>query len=715
MEKKNISSTPITPESPPTQLKTDLSVSLDAAVRPEIQIVAQKPKSEITMNCSGDKIVKKNDGKQAQKEVCASNLYNYFGVKTPEMKLIGYDFDPRGAESKFIEGLKEIPADDMGVYKKISEDFALDALLGNNNILDSCKIDSGNNVIRVNLKNILGVENGLELGHFGAVVEEISSFLNPNKNPQNARVYSVLTRENFIDSVDKLAAWGFLELRDSFKVLYDGAEFLNKKKCSFNIAQRLNFLKTVSEIAKKTEQEALSIFEYADKVKNDAIAKTVNRANSYTAILDLERAISNIENNDTKTMLLELLQNRKSFLNKNDNTKISMYEIGDLLKDFTFKKYKANQQESSLIKEKYGEYNGGRYLYSLGNITGYSEIFSMQEIANKNNGKYLDFWKNNPEKMALYINSKTTTHGQLVKFDDAAWDVVIGYYKSFFDRNFGENEINAIVKYGGLGSSDSINGLLRIEHKIIETLAQLKSKTEFGLKDIKLLNQNIAYIEKLAKEKFFIGTDWSAKDINQKLILQKLSNIQESLENVSELDSELQQKLKLDLTEFKDFLLDLGVKNKVVSLIDSLKKIAVVSTNKEQNLRLNRNDVNDIFSAMIYNDKNLSELMSQSREDTALRTEILKYFNETNPSLFQSGFLSNSIYPYSTLRGNVNWNLKMDENVKYSYISDFDHIFGHANERTEAEILVSPGHKIRILGAKFEDSKWYMEGIILPE
>ena len=59
--------------------------------------------------------------------------------------------------------------------------------------------------------------------------------------------------------------------------------------------------------------------------------------------------------------------------------------------------------------------------------------------------------------------------------------------------------------------------------------------------------------------------------------------------------------------------------------------------------------------------------------------------------------------------------LKLGENVKYNYISDIDHILGNTGESTEAEVLINPGHFIKISDIKKAGNKLYLYGEILPQ
>ena len=95
---------------------------------------------------------------------------------------------------------------------------------------------------------------------------------------------------------------------------------------------------------------------------------------------------------------------------------------------------------------------------------------------------------------------------------------------------------------------------------------------------------------------------------------------------------------------------------------------------------------------------------------------MLKYFNKRNPEIYYPSFMSTSIKPYDVMTGKVKWNLKLNDGVKYMYIEDLPNAFNTFgySDQSEAELLVLPGQRIKILGAKYINNKYHIYGEILP-
>ena len=44
----------------------------------------------------------------------------------------------------------------------------------------------------------------------------------------------------------------------------------------------------------------------------------------------------------------------------------------------------------------------------------------------------------------------------------------------------------------------------------------------------------------------------------------------------------------------------------------------------------------------------------------------------------------------------------MDKDVKYSYVNDITHLFEQASEKSESELIIHPGHVIKLTNAKYK-------------
>jgi len=652
-------------------------------------------------------VTKTVEDEQAQKEVYASKIYELIGVKTSETKFIGGDMNyikPTGIESKFIDGLKDLSDEELSSHPDICKAFGPDIFLANKNILKSCKLDKNNNLIRVDLSNTLGLDSDGSQHHFGVVVDELSDFLNPEKHPQNSKIYSALTRENLISSLEKICSVTSKDI--SYKhslTLNESSNILNRTKYYDTLVARKKFLKTALEIAKTTEQDTLSIFEYLEKIKNKATINIIEEAKHYNTLKNIEHSIDNIEDKQNKEMLSSLLEKRIKYLtteNKKPN-EISEFEVGEIFEKFTHKAHKLSDEEITKIKEQYGIFAPNYIQKPLST----KDIKNITTIINKNNGKYLEFWKKNPEKMLMYVKANEKIGEQLAAYDDAAWDTVIGAYKSFCE-NPDLKLMEALSDYGGFGKYDNINASLRFNGEIDEILKSLERKVNIETINLNLSRMN-HFTDKMYVRNGLHGGGEETKD----LISKKLNSLIEKVKEGNETDINF---IKNELQDLKKQMNSLASEAKFTNTINTITQRPIISNDIEANLKLGRNETSDCFSSLLMDGENLAKLMVDARENPELQDKIIKYFGNQNPSLIQPGFLSTSISPYSSLSGNIKWDLKLGKNVKYSYVSDLACISGRDSGNGEAEILIHPGHKIKILNAKFENLKWKLTGIILP-
>lgn len=685
------------------------SISAPVQEAPEPPVLKKEELQKIIERGSFEKYYLKLDGEKSRKEVCASKLYELLDVKVAKMDLLGDFYETKGVKSAFIENLQRIKPENTAAIKEISQNFGADVLLSNKNILNSCRLDEKNNVIRVNLIDTLGVRRDGTPEYFGAVVNEVAEFFNPRIYPENASVYSSMTREDLIKTLKKVTSIKISDDIKGLQVLRNNGEVLNGLKYKDKLHSRISFLRKVINIAEKIEQGSMPIAEYAEKIKNEAIKETISSANHFSTLKNIEYSIGRIENKEVQAELTNLLKQRIKTLTSQENKKMTQYEIGELLEKYIAHPYEPTSEERGNLVSKFGKDYANQYLTRLKTTINYDKINNLMRVINKNDGKYVDFWRNNPDKMAVYINSETVSANQLMNFDDTAWDVVIGQFKTLFERPINKDILDSINLYSGLSGYDQINGMLRFNYQAQRILDSINEKALPVDSEITRLKTEINSLKQITC-RFYMGKTLEDKRSNFEVISNKISNLDSCLKNGANTEE-----FKVELTKLKEFINKIFTENGYNKQISDMEAIAVHSTPETQTLKLVRNETSDCFEQFMLGNEKLSELMLKVMENPELKSKILDYFNKSQPALYCPSFISTSIFPYETLAGNVKWYLRLGKDVKYAYISDLTHLFHHRSSDTEAELLVFPGHKINIKSADYRDSKWRIKGEIVPE
>lgn len=640
------------------------------------------------------KTVEIEDKKDAPKQVYAAQLYEKLSVKIPEIKLIGNSYNPKGMKITVTGALTDVP-DNPEFYSKISENFAADAFLSNKNILKSCRVDKNGKIVRLILSDTMGVSPEGVQQHFGMVVDEISDFFNPGMYPDNAKVYSNLDRKSLIKSLEKIALLKSDDIRYA-DALSDDSKILNRAFYIDKLIARKDFLSLFLEELKAVEQKDLSIKDYAQLIKIRTIKRCLQDENSYGNMMDIKYSIEKLPESDLKKELNELYLKREKELTRHESGYLSLYETEKLLQNYMYC-YDCTPEELNKLKQKYGEYAGkavntltGKNCFEPLNL---EKISDIAQIINENEGKYIDFWKNNPDLAVMYINSGSTKAHQLDNFKDESWDFVIKNFKRFCERDFDKEAVESLIRYSGFSSYDNINGVLRVNYLTDEIIRLLQKEQNLDGK---------------------ISAQIQGKLENLKFVLSRMNSgagdvITENLK------SESGQSLLESLSKIKDSVSKFSAEKGIDARIAAIKRYAVPADKDDTAVLLLRNATTDELGTVILeNGESLLSCIEQASGNPSLLGEILKDINQQKPVLCQPGFLSTSIAPYSTLSGNVKWFLKMSENVKYNYLNDIEHIFNSSNSGTEAEVLVNPGHKIKIKNAEYKNGKWKLYGEIFP-
>ena len=207
---------------------------------------------------TGEVFYAKLGGKQSENEILASKLYQLGGIDVPELTSFKLPNGETGLLSKYIPDLNKVYSSNPLVNKG----FAMDAFLANwDAVCSGNTLTKGNKAIRIDVGGALDFRARGGKKDFGPVVDEITTLINPHINPEAANIYSTMTREDLIASLQRVADINPVELSHT------------APKFSETLIERQNFLKDVLKEVESTPQEDKSMFEYLSAVKKNVVNK----------------------------------------------------------------------------------------------------------------------------------------------------------------------------------------------------------------------------------------------------------------------------------------------------------------------------------------------------------------------------------------------------------------------------------------------------------
>ena len=207
---------------------------------------------------TGEVFYAKLGGKQSENEILASKLYQLGGIDVPELTSFKLPNGETGLLSKYIPNMQNVYRPNQLVNKG----FAMDAFLANwDAVCSGNTLVNGSKAIRIDVGGALDFRARGGKKDFGPVVDEITTLINPHINPEAANIYSTMTREDLIASLQRVADINPVELSHT------------APKFSETLIERQNFLKDVLKEVESTSQEDKSMFEYLSAVKKNVVNK----------------------------------------------------------------------------------------------------------------------------------------------------------------------------------------------------------------------------------------------------------------------------------------------------------------------------------------------------------------------------------------------------------------------------------------------------------
>ena len=341
-------------------------------------------------NSTGELFYTKIGGEQSKAEVLSSKLYNLAGINTPEMSLIKTRNGKTGLISKYIPDTIPVREPNQEVYKGFGMDCFLanwDAVISDNTITD------GENVYRIDLGGSLDFRamsiNGKK--PFPDEVNELSTMLNPSINYFGSRIFAEMTREELISSVKRVVD---IKNDDIIQVLKN-QNMLEYKDILLN---RKEFMSHFLKIAEQTPFEHNSIFEYSTTILEKTKAESKKKI-SFDSFLKI------LEENGIK------------------KSKDNIYRID------------IPQRKKNDLIFSYGVTYGKKFISQLVRTFTEEDIKAMYKFMNINNGKYVDFWKQDILDLAIFYTlitlEKTVTTEPKIK--NEIDNLPIGFVESLMD------------------------------------------------------------------------------------------------------------------------------------------------------------------------------------------------------------------------------------------------------------------------------------------
>lgn len=226
-------------------------------------------------NNSGDLYYfKTGNGQQNITEHVASQLYKAAGIDTPDMNLVaapGFNnnigVDNCWIKSKAITGLTSIQNDPKLAY----EGFAVDAWLANWDAVcsgNTC-IKNGS-AVRLDFGGTLNFRARGAKKSFGNQVPELSTLLDPKINPESARIFKNMSREDLIKSLERVQS----VTNDDIQNLYNSVRLYVNPEIFSTIQNRKNYLGYILNEAKHIDVKPNeSISDYVKRVEEIVATK----------------------------------------------------------------------------------------------------------------------------------------------------------------------------------------------------------------------------------------------------------------------------------------------------------------------------------------------------------------------------------------------------------------------------------------------------------
>ena len=409
---------------------------------------------------TGELFYVKIGGEQSVAEAAAARLYQLAGIDVPNMRMVTRPDGSQCLISQFIPDVSPVTAPTTA----LSDGFGMDVLLANWDALCSNNaVTDGSKVFRIDLGSVFDFRaQGLKKP-FTGVVDELTTLLDPSKNPKAAQLLSTMTKSDMLASLKKVIA---ISDDDLIKTLKEAgmADYIDV------ILKRKQFIKQFVEKAESMPViPSASLFDFSQTIKCNVLSDTIKAAKTQIDIADIQTAINSIQDPALKTKLQQQLNAQSSNIKScvslvcKPVTKAKMLQVLDAagfkLNPTTGKyELKISDMYKAKIIANYGQGVGSKIMGTIGKPIDPSQINDLLRFMNIAGGKYTDYWQAHPDELIAYFQVLSSNkHGIFKHFDsitDEQWSAVMNAVK------FKSSAEAMSALYAYKGSSTTINGAL---------------------------------------------------------------------------------------------------------------------------------------------------------------------------------------------------------------------------------------------------------------
>ncbi len=412
---------------------------------------------------TGELFYAKFGGAQGKTELLANKLYAMAGLGTPEMSSFKAADSTVGTLSKYMPDLTSVTQ----ATTKANDGFGMDVLLANWDVVglnnDNMLKTADGKIIRLDAGGTFDYRAQGKNKPYTSIPMEFVTLMDANINSKSAQIFSKMTRDDLINSLNKVANLKTTEitnLLDSMGLSHYKEPLLNRKK----------FLKSLLEEIKTNPQGSESTLEYMHKMMNKSLDKAISSAKSSADLQDIKQALTYVNNPKAKQQLLDNIAIKEKDLAASAPAPKILSEVqvqnllaknGFVQNSHGFWQKTLDQATKDKLYNQYGSYSS-TIIHKIEASLSIEDIKKLQTIMNAGNGQFINVWQNDMNNLILlYRNIKNTNIFSYLKdMGTGEWETLVNIAKN----PISEDTLESIKVYKGSGYS-KINKALENMHK----------------------------------------------------------------------------------------------------------------------------------------------------------------------------------------------------------------------------------------------------------
>ena len=369
---------------------------------------------------------------QSQTEVLASKLYKAAGIDVPELTLYTDEKGSIGLLSKFIPELSPVSAP----QKDLAKGFGMDALLANwDAVCSNNAVTDGSAIYRIDVGGTFDFRAQGGKKAYTSIVDEVTTLIDPKYNQVSSNLFSSMTREDLIDSLQRVAD---LSDDDIIKILQEQG----MTKYQDVLLKRKQFMVDLLNEVKKMPDDGSDMLTLLTKAKNKTYETSISRATSIKDLADIQTSISKVADADQKKVLQQLLDAKKAEVNAATFVPISgevdeaafenlLMNAGVIKDSWGNYIFKISQEYQDAIVDKYGPSTGSKIINKMQTALTKTDIDKMRQFMNVADGKYAGYFANDMmELLAFYqVISQGSVLQHIDEITPGQWDAIINTTK----------------------------------------------------------------------------------------------------------------------------------------------------------------------------------------------------------------------------------------------------------------------------------------------